>query len=61
MTTFDAIMTIECDDTATDYEIIQAFQFLIDNGTVWSLQGWYGRAAKQLIETGQCTGVNENV
>ena len=56
MTLHDAIMTIECDDTATDHEIINAFQYLIDTGAVWSLQGWYGRTAHQLIEQGLCTG-----
>jgi hypothetical protein len=61
MTTIDAIMTIECDDTATDHEIINAFQFLIDTGAVWSLQGWYGRTAHHLIEQGLCQGVAENV
>jgi hypothetical protein len=61
MTTIDAIMTIESDDTATDHEIINAFQYLIDTGTVWSLQGWYGRMAHNLIQQGLCTGVNADV
>ena len=60
MNTFDAVMTIECDDTATNHEIINAFQSLIDSGAVWSLQGWYGRTARSLIEQGLCTGVNED-
>ena len=60
MTTIDAVMTIECDDTATDHEIINAFQYLIDTGVVWGLQGWYGRTAHHLIEQGYCIGVNED-
>jgi hypothetical protein len=60
MTLHEAIMTIECDDTATDHEIINAFQFLIDTGAVWTLQGWYGRMAHHLIQQGLCTGVMEH-
>ena len=33
-------------------EILRLFQRLIQDGTVWSLQGSYGRMAKRLIETG---------
>ena len=61
MTLNDAIMTIECDDTGTDHEIINAFQYLIDTGVVWNLQGWYGRTAHHLIQQGHCQGVAENV
>lgn len=35
-------------------EVIAAFQRLIDLGVVWTLQGFYGRAAQALIESGQC-------
>ena len=36
-------------------DIVEGFQHLIDDGTVWSLQGSYGRAAAALIESGACT------
>ena len=32
--------------------VLRLFQRLIQDGTVWSLQGSYGRMAKRLIETG---------
>ena len=35
-------------------EFIKAWQFLIDSGMAWSLQGRFGRIAKQLIEEGIC-------
>ena len=35
--------------------IISAWQYLIDTGIVWRLQGWYGRTAHALIENGFCT------
>ena len=35
-------------------DIVEGFQYLIDTGLVWSLQGSYGRAAKRLIENGVC-------
>lgn len=33
---------------------VAAWQYLIDTGTVWHLQGWYGRCAKDLINEGIC-------
>ena len=38
----------------SDDQIIKAWQFLIDTGLAWQLQGFFGRTAKQLIETGVC-------
>ena len=34
---------------------IQAWQFLINTGACWTLQGFYGRNAQALIEQGICT------
>jgi len=36
-------------------EEIEAWQYLIDTGRAWELQGWYGRTAKRLIDEGVCT------
>ena len=51
-------------ENATQAEQIEAFQYLIDTGTIWKLQGWYGRTAMTLIEAGLChkdyLGVNIN-
>ena len=60
MTDVDAIMTIECDENATEEDIVAAFQQLINSGAVWNLQGSYHRAALGLIKQGLCTGANED-
>lgn len=53
MDTFTACEIIE-GDTSTREEAIAAMQYLIDTGIVWKLQGFYGRAAKDMIERGDC-------
>lgn len=35
-------------------EIVTFFQYLIDTGMVWKLQGSYGRTAIDLINEGLC-------
>ena len=56
-TTYSACAAIEGFD-GLDHdadEIVEAFQYLIDTGAAWSLQGFYGRNAAALIEAGLCT------
>jgi hypothetical protein len=40
-------------------DIVEGFQHLIDDGTVWHLQGSYGRQAARLIDAGLCTPPSE--
>jgi hypothetical protein len=39
-------------ENATREQQIEAWQYLHDTGIAYSLQGWYGRTAKQLLEEG---------
>jgi hypothetical protein len=49
----DFIIDFESGTLCND-AIIEGFQKLIDSGTVWQLQGSYGRTAQQLIDQGYC-------
>lgn len=41
-------------EAESEEQVIEAWQFLIDTGLCWRLQGWYGRRARDLIEEGVC-------
>ncbi len=42
-------------DADSEEHYLEAWQVLIDTGTCWKLQGWFGRTARDLIEGGRCT------
>lgn len=48
------ILTLEEDEDATVLDKALSMQRLINAGTVWQLQGSYGRAAMDFIEAGLC-------
>lgn len=39
-------------ENATQEEQLEAWAYLIMTGKCWSLQGWFGRTAKSLIDNG---------
>ena len=49
----DYMMQFE-DGTIASPDGVKLFQYLIDTGLAWKLQGVYGRTAKQLIDNGLC-------
>ena len=60
MTTMRAIDIIDGFEYGDAQETIAAYQYLIDTGIVWDLQGRYGRQADHLIEVGLCTAPQTN-
>jgi hypothetical protein len=40
-------------ETDSEERYVEAWQFLLDTGLVWSLQGYFGRTAVSMIEAGQ--------
>ena len=58
MSITDAICVIELEE-GNEADQIAAWQYLIDTGAVWQLQGMYGRTAAYLIDEGICTNPNE--
>jgi hypothetical protein len=52
MTSYLATGIAEGFEKGTPAEQKRAWQYLVDTGTAWRLQGWFGRTASSLIEQG---------
>lgn len=42
----------------SEEQFLGSWQFLVDTGLVWQLQGWFGRTAVALIENGYINAPN---
>jgi hypothetical protein len=56
----DAIIRFENGELGRE-ETVELFQYLVDTGLAWSLQGSYGRTAARLIEDGIITDESRKV
>ena len=53
MNPMEAIAVAEGCVEVEEEEFVEAWQYLLDTGLVWQLQGWFGRTAVAMIEAGQ--------
>lgn len=52
MTAYDAVALAEGFAEGTEEEQLTAWQYLVDTGLAWTLQGWFGRTAEAMINAG---------
>ena len=55
MNSYRAVALAEGFEDGTEEEVVRAWQYLIDTGLAWRLQGWFGRTASHLIGIGVCS------
>ena len=56
MNHFDAVMIAEGAMPAeSEEQYLEAWQYLINSGLCWKLQGFFGRQAAALIDEGLCS------
>ena len=52
ITRYEAVGLAEGFIEGTNEEVVNAWQYLVNTGLAWQLQGFFGRKAKALIEEG---------
>jgi hypothetical protein len=52
MDMYTAVAIAEGMQEADDEETLDAYQYLVDTGIIWKLQGSFGRVARHLIDAG---------
>lgn len=61
MTPYKAVALAEgFEEAESEEQVIEAWQYLVDTGMVWQLQGWFGRTAQALIEQGVINAPRNN-
>jgi|TARA_R110002012_G_scaffold121260_1_gene270630 hypothetical protein len=56
LTNLEATLIAEgAQEPETEEQYIQAWQHLIDTGLAWKMQGFFGRTASAMIQSGVCS------